>query len=87
MPKTRQRGTGVRIRSEAKAAAADRLLMAAQEGAAAYDYLVAQHETCPKWKWLRRRRNKAKQFVVLREHLNAVRSAQEIARKGREVEL
>lgn len=87
MANARQRGTGVRIRSEAKAAAADRLLMAAQEKREHYDLLTTGYNALPKRRFIRRHRVKEARFAALVRYMQAITAAQEIAKKGRHVEL
>lgn len=86
MPKTRQRGTGVRVRSEAKAAAADRLLLAAQEAREQYDYLTEGYRALPKRRVIRRRRVKEARFLAAVRHMQAITAAQDVAKKGRYVD-
>ena len=87
MPNARQRGTGVRIRSEAKAAAADRLLLAAQEAAQDYDIAKLRYEQTPKWRFRRRRRFERGCLIHASRHLTAIRAAQDIAKKGKFVDI
>lgn len=83
MPNARQRGTGVRIRSEAKAQAADRWLLVAQSERQHYDEMTRALSETAKWRWLRRRKINRFRFVALRKFMQAITAAQEIAKKGR----
>lgn len=87
MANARQRGTGVRIRSEAKAAAADRLLLAAQDESYAFQGLKHDFLQTPKWKVRKRRRLRASIVLTLERYHAAVTAAQDVAKKGRYVEL
>ena len=87
MAKTRQRGTGVRSRSEAKAAAADRLLLAAQDQREHYDLLTEGFNALSKRRFIRRRRIKEARFTALVRYMQAITAAQDIAHKGKDVEL
>lgn len=87
MPNQRQRGTGVRIRSEAKAAAADRLLLVAQEEAALFDAAKGHFEAIPAWRFRRRRAAERRALLHAVRHMQAIRAAQDIAKKGRHVEV
>ena len=83
MAKTRQRGTGVRVRSEAKAALADQLLYEAQQHREAYEECDAMYRATPKWRWRRRRAIRLNAFLAAIRHLKSITAAQEIAKKGR----
>jgi hypothetical protein len=83
----RQRGTGVRVRSEAKAAAADRLLLAAQDERTMYDGYTAAFNATPKWRFRRRRRLKDNRFTCAVRFMQAITAAQDVAKKGRYVDL
>lgn len=87
MPNARQRGTGVRVRSEAKAALADRLLMAAQEQAAVHDLVAAELDLLPFWRLGRRRTLAKRRVTCLERYMQAIREAQDVARKGRHVDV
>ena len=87
MGKGRQRGTGVRIRSEAKAAAADRLLLAAQEQAELHDNVQAQLALIPWWRPRLRRRAKRLRVLALERYMQSIRAAQDVAKKGRYVDV
>lgn len=87
MGNARQRGTGVRIRSEAKAAAADRLLLAAQQEREHYDNLTLGYTALPKRRFIRRRRIKEQRFTALVRYMQAITAAQDVAKKGKSVEL
>lgn len=79
-------GTGVRVRSEAKAQAADRLLLEAQNQGELYDQAKAEHEATPKWRFRRRRHLERQCLIHASRHLLAIRAAQEIAKKGKYVD-
>ena len=85
MPNHRQKIQGVRVRSEAKMAAADRLLLAAQECREAYDAYTIDYAQTPKWRWRRRRALREARLNAAVRHLQAITSAQDIAKKGRYV--
>ena len=85
MPNARQRGTGVRVRSQAKAAAADTLLWAAQQEREAYDRATLAQRALPKWAWRRRRRLTKERFQTLVHYMQAITAAQDVAKKGRYV--
>ena len=87
MGRGRQRGTGVRVRSEAKAAAADRLLLAAQEQAALYDLRKAEYDLIPKWRWRKRQQKRALLYIAAARHMHAIRAAQDVAKKGKYVDV
>jgi hypothetical protein len=85
--KTRQRGTGVRIRSEAKAAAADRLLLAAKGADSEARRARGELTLISRWRRRRWRRKQAEYVLWLERFHAAITSAQDIAKKGRYVEL
>lgn len=87
MAKARQRGTGVRIRSEAKAAAADRLLLAAQDESYVYQGLKVDYDSTPRWRLRRRYKLRMAGAQALERYHTAITAAQDIAKKGRHVEL
>lgn len=78
-----KRGSDLRIRSQAKAQAADRLLLAAQEAREAYDHLTLGYNALPKRRWIRRRRVREARFTAAVRHMQAIVAAQDIAKKGR----
>lgn len=82
-----KRGTGVRIRSEAKAHVADRLLLAAQMERDTYDHWTEIFAKLPKRLWVQRRRAKEQRFLAAVRHMQAIRSAQDVAKKNRHVDL
>lgn len=83
MANHRQRGSGVRIRSEAKAAAADRLLLAAQQESEYLATLNTELAICPKRRFLMRRKIRAELLLTLQRYHTAITAAQDIAQKGR----
>lgn len=85
MANARQRGSDLRIRSEAKAAAADKLLLAAQIERETYDTWTTELNETPRWRWRRRRKIQAQRFDCLWRFMGAITSAQHIAKKGRYV--
>lgn len=87
MANHRQRGSDLRIRSEAKAAAADRLLLVAQEEAALFDAAKGHFEAIPAWRFRRRRATERRALLHAVRHMQAIRAAQDVAKKGRYVEL